>query len=123
MKQQNNVQKSEKHEIFTGFRKDNVIEAKLLVGVAFKDDGINYYKIRLMMFPGYTYYLVKNHNVVDKYTIYARMIVDEKNRNQVKFLNPVGSATLDSKLQSYLEIRFPMLRATVYMSLYPQKQN
>ena len=41
MKQQNNVQKSEKHEIFTGFRKDNVIEAKLLVGVAFKDDGVS----------------------------------------------------------------------------------
>jgi hypothetical protein len=123
MKQSNKEIKSDKHEIFTGFRKENVIEAKLLVGAAFKDENTAYYKIRLMMFPGYTYYLVKNHNVVDKYTVYARMIVDEKNRNQVKFLNPVGSATLDSKLQSYLEIRFPMLRATVYMSLYPQKQN
>lgn len=123
MKQQNNVQKSEKHEIFTGFRKDSVIEAKLLVGAAFKDDDVNYYKIRLMMFPGYTYYLVKNQNAVDKYTVYSRMVVDDKNKNQVKFLNPVGNGLLDSKLQSYLEVRFPMLRAYVYMSLYPQKQN
>ena len=115
------IKQSEKHEIFTGFRKDNVIEAKLLVGAAFKDDGVNYYKIRLMMFPGYTYYLVKNQNVVDRYTVYSRMVVDDK--KQVKFLNPVGNGILDSKLQSYLEVRFPLLRAYVYMSLYPQKQN
>jgi len=120
MNQQNTIQKCEKHEIFTGFRKDNLIDAKLLVGVAFKDDGVSYYKIRLMMFPGYTYYLVKNQNAADKYTVYSRMIVD--NKKQVRFLNPVGNGILDSKLQSYLEIRFPMLRAYVYMSLYPQKQ-
>ena len=112
---------SEKHEMYTGFRKDNAIEAKLLVGAAFKDDGVNYYKIRLMMFPGYTYYLVKNQNAVDKYTVYSRMMVDDK--KQLKFLNPVGNGILDSKLQSYLEVRFPMLRAYVYMLLYPQKQN
>ena len=39
---------SEKHEIFTGFRKENVVEAKLLVGAAFKDEGTSYYKIRLI---------------------------------------------------------------------------
>lgn len=117
------IKQSEKHEIFTGFRKENVIEAKLLVGAAFKDEGVNYYKIRLMMFPGYTYYLVKNQNAVNKYTVYSRMVVDDKNKNQVKFLSPVGNGFLDSKLQSYLEVRFPMLRAYVYMSLYPQKQN
>ena len=39
MKQQNNLLKSDKHEIFTGFRKENAIEAKLLVGAAFKDEG------------------------------------------------------------------------------------
>ena len=113
---------SEKYEIFTGFRKENAIDAKLLVGAAFKDEGVSYYKIRLMMFPGYTYYLVKNQNVVDRYTVYSRMIVDHKDKTQVKFLNPVGNGILDSKLQSYLEVRFPMLRAYVYMSLYPQNK-
>ena len=41
MKIQNNVQKSEKHEIFTGFRKENVIEAKLLVDAIVLECGPN----------------------------------------------------------------------------------
>ena len=121
MNQKRNDYKSEKYEIFTGFRKENTIEAKLLVGAAFKEENLSYYKIRLMMFPGYTYYLVKNKDSVDRYTIYSKMITDAKNKNQVKFLNPVGNGILDSKLCSYLELRFPMLKAYVYMSLYPQK--
>ena len=113
-------QTSDKHEIFVGFKKENIIEAKLLVGAAFKDTGTTYYKIRLMMFPGYTYYLVKNRDSADRYTVYSRAITEN---NQMKFLNPVGSANLDSKLQSYLEVRFPILRASMFMSLYPVKQH
>lgn len=114
------INQADKHEIFTGFKKEGVIEAKLLVGAAFKDDGLSYYKIRLMMFPGYTYYLVKNRDSVDRYTVYSRL----KNENgHQKFMNPVGSAGLDSKLQSYLEIKFPLLRASMFMSLYSTKQN
>ncbi len=109
-------QASEKHEIFAGFRKESTIEAKLLVGAAFKDEGLSYYKIRLMMFPGYTYYLVKNKDAADRYTVYARMLTEGNNS---KFLNPVGGGVLDSKLQSYLEIKFPLFRAHMYMSLYP----
>lgn len=112
--------RSDKHEIFAGFKKESTIEAKLLVGAAFKDEGVSSYKIRLMMFPGYTYYLVKNRESVDRYTVYSRALRDKE---QVKFLNPVGSAILDSKLQSYLEIKFPLLRASMFMSLYPTKNN
>ncbi len=111
---------SDKHEIFTGFRKDTNIEAKLLVGAAFKDENTPYYKIRLMMFPGFTYYLVKNKDSVDRYTIFSKM-VHGKEKDQNKFLNPIGSGTLDPKLLSYLELRFPMLRATLYMSLFSKK--
>ena len=118
---QGNELRAEKHEIFTGFRKANLIDAKLLVGAAFKEVNQAYYKIRLMMFPGYTYYLVKNREGQDRYTVYSRMVTEKNNQNQVKFLNPVGNGVLDSKLQSYLEVRFPMLRAYVYMSLYPNR--
>ena len=111
---------SDKHEIFAGFKKEGNIEAKLLVGAAFKDNGLAYYKIRLMMFPGYTYYLVKNRESADRYTVYSRSKIEN---NQTKFLNPVGSAALDAKLQSYLEVKFPLLRASMFMSLYPVKQN
>ena len=111
---------ADKHEIFTGFKKENGIEARLLVGAAFKDANTTYYKIRLMMFPGQTYYLVKNRDANDRYTVFSRM---KNNDKQVHFLNPVGGGILDSKLQSYLEIKFPLLRAYMYMSLYPIKQN
>ncbi len=47
---------ADRHEIFTAFRKENAIEAKLLVGAAFKEENENFYKIRLMMFPGQVYY-------------------------------------------------------------------
>jgi hypothetical protein len=121
MNQKQNKAQAEKYDIYTGFRKENTIEAKLPVGAAFKEENVSYYKIRLMMFPGYTYYLVKNHDSMDRYTIYSRIIANGKNSHQIKFLNPVGSANLDAKLNSYLELKFPMLRAYVYMSLYPQK--
>lgn len=111
---------ADKHEIFAGFKKEGSIEAKLLVGAAFKDNGTTYYKIRLMMFPGYTYYLVKNRDSADRYTVYSR---SKTENNHMKFMNPVGSAVLDSKLQSYLEVKFPLLRASMFMSLYPTKQN
>ena len=111
---------ADKHEIFTGFKKEGTIEAKLLVGAAFKDEGTAYYKIRLMMFPGYTYYLVKNRDSADRYTVYSR---SKHENNHLKFQNPVGSAVLDSKMQSYLEIKFPLLRASMFMSLYSMKQN
>lgn len=110
---------ADKHEIFSGFRKESTIEAKLLVGAAFKEENETFYKIRLMMFPGYTYYLVKNKNTGDRYTVYSRM---KDEGNEVRFLNPVGSGILNSKLQSYLEIRFPLFRAYLYMSLFPITQ-
>lgn len=121
MNQKQNKAQAEKYDIYTGFRKENTIEAKLPVGAAFKEENVSYYKIRLMMFPGYTYYLVKNHDSMNRYTVYSRMIAGGKTNDQIKFLNPVGNAVLYPKLSSYLEVKFPMLRAYVYMSLYPQK--
>lgn len=108
--------KSEKYELYTGFRKDTNIEARLLIGSAFKDPGTFYYKIKLMMFPGQSYYLVKNRESVDRYTIYSRI----RNEGQeTKFLNPIGNGTLDPKLQSYMELKFPLLKAQIFMNLYP----
>ncbi len=117
MKIQNN-DTFDKYEIFAGFKKDNDIESKIQVGTAFKNNDENYYKIKLMMFPTQTYYLVKNVNDSAKYTVYSKMIIEPNGKN--KFLNPVGSGTLDSRLLSYLELKFPLLRCHVFVSLYPQ---
>ncbi len=110
---------ADRHEIFTAFRKENSLEAKLLVGAAFKEENENFYKIRLMMFPGQVYYLVKNKDSNDRYTVFSKL---KHNDHKICFLNPVGSGVLDSKLQSYLEVRFPLLRAYLYMSLFPVAQ-
>jgi hypothetical protein len=107
---------NEKYELFTGFRKESNIEAKLLVGSAFKDQGTFYYKIRLMMFPGQTYYLVKNRESVDRYTIYSRIRTEGQ---ETRFLNPIGNGILDPKLHSFMELKFPLLKAQIYMNLYP----
>lgn len=118
----NNPTNDTKYEIFTGFRKDQELQSKLCVGSSFKNDNEVYYKIRLMLFPQNVYYLVKNKDSSDRYTVFAKMMTDpEKPTLPVRFQNPVGHAVLDSKLQSYLEIKFPMLRLSVYMSLYPKK--
>ena len=117
MKIQNN-QSVDKFEIYAGFKKDNDLEAKVQVGTAFKNNDENYYKIKLMMFPSQTYYIVKNHAEVSRYTIFSKILVEANGKN--KFLNPVGSGVLDPQMLNYLELRFPLLRSYIFMSLYPQ---
>lgn len=117
MKIQNN-QSVDKFEIYAGFKKDNDLETKVQVGTAFKNDDENYYKIKLMMFPNQTYYLIKNHAEVSRYTIFSKMVIEANGKN--KFLNPVGSGVLDPQMLNYLELRFPLLRSYIFMSLYPQ---
>jgi hypothetical protein len=114
-----NKVKSTKFEIFTGFKKNGSLEARLSAGAAFLDEGANYYKIRLMIFPQTIYYLVKNKDVYDRYTVYSKLINDG---TTTKFLNPVGGGTLDRNLQSYMELKFPVLRAHLFMSLYESKK-
>jgi hypothetical protein len=109
-------QKDDRHEVFAGFRKEGAVENRLLIGAAFKNSDEPYYKIRLMMFPGNIYYLVKNRDTGERFTIFSRILNTE---NGIKFLNPVGSGVLDSNLQSYLELRFPLLRTGIFMSLFP----
>jgi hypothetical protein len=111
--------RSTKYEIFTGFTKDGNLEAKLPAGAAFIDEGLNYYKIRLMIFPQTTYYLVKNKEALDRYTVYSKIINDGPN---TKFLNPVGGGILDRNLQCYLELKFPVLRAHLFMSLFESRK-
>ncbi len=111
--------KASKYEIITGFKKNGTIEAQLPAGAAFHEERTTYYKIRLMIFPQTVYYLVKNRDTNDRYTIYAKMVNDG---NNLKFLNPVGNGLLDRNLQSFMELRFPVLRAQLFMSLYESRK-
>ncbi len=114
---------TDRYQIYTGFKKENSLDAKLQVGAAFKDQSANHYALTLMMFPGTKYYLVKNFNEAGRYTIYSKMIFDPIRPSKLKFLNPVGYGHLDSSFQSYLELKFPLLRCNLFMSLYPDSLN
>lgn len=103
-----------KHEIVIGKRGQSDLERPLLTGHAFLNEGESFYSVKLFMFPGQTYYVVKNRDT-SKYTIFAKQVVDDRG---VRFQNPVGLGQLLNDIM-YMEIYFPVLRTQMYMSLYP----
>lgn len=111
--------KESKHILFTGQKSGNDVGNKLAAGAAYCSEETRVYRLKLMMFPGRTYYMVKNQGSVDRYTVYAKKFEEKE---QVKLLNPVGSGVLDPSLQSYLEIKFPILGTSIFMNLYPSQE-
>jgi hypothetical protein len=105
-----------KHEIVLGRKQEGTLVNQLAAGQAFLNEGDNFYTVKLMMFPGQTYYMVKNRDSQERYTVYAKLL---KNEDAVKFQNPVGSGRLSVELPSYLELYFPVLRAQMFMCLFP----
>ena len=108
---------TKKHELYIGRKENGKLAKPLVAGQAFIREGESYYTVKLMMFPGQTYYLVKNKDSYDRYTVYAKMVKTEN--DEVKLQNPVGSGRLSLDLGSYLEIYFPVLRSQMFMCLFP----
>lgn len=109
-------QQSTKHEIVIGRKQNGEIANQLVAGQAFLREGETFYTVKLMMFPGQTYYLTKNKDSQDRYTVFAKQV---QNDGAVKFQNPVGSGRLSQEVPMYLEIYFPVLRSQMFMSLFP----
>jgi hypothetical protein len=105
-----------KHEIVIGRKQNGELTNALATGQAFLREGDNYYTVKLMMFPGQTYYLVKNKDSHDRYTVFAKQV---KTEDTMKFQNPVGSGRLSLELSSHLEIYFPVIRSQMFMCLFP----
>ncbi len=103
-----------KHEIVIGYRNQGKLEKPLLTGHAFLNTGDDFYTVKLMMFPGQTYYLSKNRDS-QRYTVFAKQVSDERG---TRFQNPVGLGQLLEDVM-YIGIYFPVLRSQMYMSLYP----
>ena len=103
-----------KHEIVIGRQNQGQIEKPLLTGHAFLNAGDDFYTVKLFMFPWQSYYLVRNRDT-SRYTVYSKSVRDERG---VRFQNPVGLAQLLENAM-YLEIYIPVLRAQMYMSLFP----
>jgi hypothetical protein len=108
-----------KHEIVIGRKQNGELANALVAGQAFLREGDSFYVVKLMMFPGQTYYLTKNRESHDRYTVFAKIV---KTEDSVKFQNPVGSGRLSLELASYLELYFPVLRSQMFMSLFPANE-
>jgi hypothetical protein len=107
---------STQHEILIGRKENGELRNQLIAGASFLNDGESFYTIRLMMFPNQAYYLTKNHESTNRYTVFSKFI---KTENGIKFQNPVGSGRLSVELSAYLEIYFPVIRSQMFMCLYP----
>lgn len=105
-----------RYELVVGRKLNHQLVNTLATGQCFLNEGDDFYTVKLMMFPGQTYYMVKNRNSSDRYTIFAKIIRDEKS---VKFQNPVGSGRLTEELSTHMELYFPVLRSQMYMCLFP----
>ena len=106
-----------KFELFIGKEVQGKIESSKCVGSSVFQEHERHYTLRLMALPGITYYLVKNYDSKDKYTLFARR---QKDESGVRFSSPVGMARLKPELSSYLELYIPVFKAKIYMSLFPK---
>lgn len=105
-----------KYELVIGRKENRKLVHPLVAGQCFMNEGEPFYTVKLMMFPGQTYYLSKNKNSADRYTIFSKIVRDE---GSTRFQSPVGSGRLTEELPSHMELYFPVLRAQMYMCLFP----
>lgn len=105
-----------RYDLVIGRREGQTLANTLATGQCFLNDGDSFYTVKLMMFPGQTYYLVKNRSSTDRYTVFAKII---REQDSVKFQNPVGSGKLSDDLSSHMELYFPVLRSQMFMCLFP----
>lgn len=105
---------STKHELVLGWKHHGELTNQLAAGHAFLREGDSYYSLKLMIFPGQTYYLTKNKDSYDRYTIFAKQV---HTANGMKFQNPVGSGRLTDDLSSHMELYFPVIHSRMFMCL------
>ena len=108
---------SAKYELVVAKLIDGELKNPMLAGFAVQFEGEAHYVVRLTMFPSVPYYLSKNRDSQECYTIFAKVVKDPTS-GALRFQNPIGSGKLLANAKSHLEIRFPLLGASVFMNLY-----
>lgn len=104
-----------KFEIVSGKNFAGQIHNSKYAGTALYQVAEDYYKLRLNIFPNITYFVKKNKDKLT-YTIFSKIV---KTDEGVKFVNPVGMARIKEDLKTYIAIKFELLNASLYMSLFP----
>lgn len=112
-----NLEPKTKHELVIGSLVNNTLVQSSHAGIAIKYPGEEYYVTKLGMFPGRSYYMVKNQGSSTCYSLYSRKV--ESGEARVRFLNKVGSGRLRDDLKTHLEMHFDLFCKNVYMDLSP----
>lgn len=108
---------NQKFELFVGREVEGKLDSAKCVGSAMFQEIERHYTVKLMALPGITYYLVKNYESKDRYTLYSKRQRDEKG---IHFNSPIGMARLKPELNSYLELYIPIFKSKIFMSLFPK---
>lgn len=107
-----------KYELFFGKKLENKLFSPKLAGFAFYCDEHQYFSFRLCMFPRIRYFVKRNFESMDTYTIYSKIVQDE---SECKLLEPVGVAMIANDFKNYLSLRFHMFpHLNVYLGLFPK---
>lgn len=91
----------------------------LSLGSAKLKDGDRHYTVKLNIFPNQTFYLRKNLNQ-ESYTLFSKL--QKVDSGKVRLRHPVGSGELLKNIKSHLRLNFSFPKASVFMSLYPEKE-
>jgi hypothetical protein len=115
-----NVRRTE-HDVVTGRKIDGEIINALQAGRAYLYEGADHYVLRLNMFSDEStkFFIKKNKDSLLTYTVYSKRT---RKDDSTDFERPVGGAYLNEDLKSHLEIKFPLLGRSVFMSLYPSEE-
>jgi hypothetical protein len=113
MLQNNNT----KLEIFSARKQENELLSKRTAGFAFLSEESDIYEIKLFMFPKHTYFLKRNYNSIDHYTVFSKRVLEN---NETKVLNPIGMGRLSKSVNGHIEVFFPLISAVVYIDLVPK---
>lgn len=107
-----------RYHLFTALKTQGKLTNSLQTGEAYEIDSPNkpYYLVKLWAFPQNLFYLCRNRDSLNKFTLFAKLVGDFENP---VFRRPVGLGELHADLKTHLEIQFTFPRQKIFMSLYP----
>ena len=107
-----------RYELFRGREVSGNLTGLRLCGYAFQNEGENYYRIKLFLLNGETYFMSRNMSA--GYTIFSKMV--QADDGKAVFQNPVGFAKVMDHVRTHVYVRFSDLGSHMFMSLYPSER-
>lgn len=113
-----NYSNRSQHEVIRGARNGFPDGKQYPAGYSLRFDGTNYYVLKLWIQQEKTYYINKNDENSEYYTVFSKKVIGAD--ESVRFLNPIGFAR-GMPNKTHLEIVLPDFPRRYYMSLFPNQ--